>query len=204
MAGPMLADLNIRHKKVNAAIDEIITATALTGALQREGLVSVTMQSISDNEAQLLDAVQSSVSSAVSHQNSIEIDVFTVDNDTREAAHDLHISPAKYLAILDLQEVDPSATVDECINHSIGEIRQRTQAHGGGKHHGNNDNDGDAADNNSPGENADDAENSESNSPGHHGVDNNNSSENVGDARNNESNPPWHHGEGNGKGKGNS
>lgn len=141
-AEALLSSLNLRHKNVDSAIDEIIAAAAQTGALEREGLVSVTVQSLSGDEAQLLESVQAGVSTSVSHHGSAAVDVFSVDSDTRTAAHDLHISPAKYLAILELQAVDPSATIEECSDHSIGEIKQRTQAHSEGGHHDESSDDG--------------------------------------------------------------
>lgn len=133
-AEELLFGLNIQHKNVDAAIDEIIAAAAQTGALEREGLVSVTVQSLYGDEALLLESIQAGVSASVSHHGSAEVDVFAVDSETRNAAHEHHISPAKYLAILELQEVDPTATIDGCSEHSIGEIQQMIAEHGGDHH----------------------------------------------------------------------
>lgn len=132
----LLAGLNLRHKKVDVALNEIIQATGQAGILQNEGLVSVTVQALSGNGARLLANIQAEVTASVSHHNAVQVDVFPVDSDTRSAAHDQHISPAMYLAILELQAVDPTATIDECRNHTIMEIRQLTQNHGKGHHGG--------------------------------------------------------------------
>lgn len=131
----LLIGLDLTHKKVNAALNEIIEATALSGILQNQGLVSVTVQSLSGDESTLLENLQTEVQMAVSHHGSAQVDVFPVDADTRIAAHELHITPAKYLAIMELQEVDPTVTIEECKDHTINEIKQLTQEHGG-NHHG--------------------------------------------------------------------
>jgi hypothetical protein len=54
----------------------------------------------------------------------------------RNEAHEQNISPAKYLAILELRTLDPTATVDACRERSIGEIRELTQEHAGDHHDG--------------------------------------------------------------------
>jgi hypothetical protein len=93
--------------------------------------VSVTVQSLRGNGEKLLVDVQEIVSASVAGYAKTQVDIFPVDGGTRSAAHDLHITPARYLAFLELQQVDPTATVDECRDHSITEIRQRTQEHKG-------------------------------------------------------------------------
>jgi len=142
-AEELISLLNLRHKKLDEAIDAVITASAQTGALQREGLVTVTVQAEDGNDTALMEIIETTVTQSASHNYSeTQIDLFTVDCETRNAAHDHHVSPAKYLAILEWQAVEPTVTIDECRNHSIGEIRQMTQEHNtshhgeSGNHHG--------------------------------------------------------------------
>lgn len=134
-AGALLADMKLQYKKMDVAMDEIIAAAAETGVLQQERLVSVTVQSISGDDEALLSNVQRNVTASVAHHMAAEVDVFSVDSNTRSAAYKHHISPAKYLAILELQEVDPTTSISECSSHSIGEIQQLITEHGS-EHHG--------------------------------------------------------------------
>lgn len=137
-ADKLLLNLNLRHKKADAVMNELIAAAAKTGYLRQDGLVSVTVQSFSGYDEKLLTDMQANVNASVSHHHSAaQTDVFSVDKDTRKTAHGLHISPAKYLAIKALQEVDSTASVEQCKNHSIGEIRRLTQEHGKNHHESN-------------------------------------------------------------------
>ena len=52
-----------------------------------------------------------------------------MSEEVRDCAHDHNLSPAKYLAITQLQEVDPSASYDRCAEHSISEIKELTKEH---------------------------------------------------------------------------
>ena len=125
----LLSGFVMRHKQVNAALREFVEITARDGLLRDDGLVSVTVSSLSGNESELVADIQNSLQETASHHDGVQVDVFSVDADIRDAASDLHISPAKYLAIMDLQEVDPTVSIDDCRGHSIREIRQRTRNH---------------------------------------------------------------------------
>ena len=127
----LLSEVKVKNMSVDKALDELIDVTAQKGILQDGGLVSVTVQSLKGNEEKLLIDVQEVVCASVAGYAKTQVDVFPVDGGTRSAAHDLHITPARYLAFLELQQVDPTATVDECREHSITEIRQRAQEHKG-------------------------------------------------------------------------
>jgi hypothetical protein len=68
------------------------------------------------------------------HHSDARAEIFPVTSDIRENAGEHHISPAKYLAISELQELDPTVTFEECAGHSIGAIRERARIHGGNHH----------------------------------------------------------------------
>ena len=72
--------------------------------------------------------------SLAEHDANAETDVFTVTSDVGMTAYGHHVTPAKYLAILELQAVDPTATFEGFTAHSIGEIRERTRSHGSNHH----------------------------------------------------------------------
>lgn len=134
-ASLLLSGLSLRHEKADEAMDKLIAAAAETGVLQQSPLVSVTVQSVSGDDSQLLVEMQTCAEASVAHYSTAEVDVFPVDGATRDAAHEHHISPAKYLAILELQEVDPTATIDRCSGHTIGELKEMSGGCGDG-HHG--------------------------------------------------------------------
>jgi hypothetical protein len=72
--------------------------------------------------------------SLTEHQTNAETDIFIVTSDVRITAHEHYITPAKYLAICELQAVDTTATFEGCAGHSISEIRERIQSHGSDHH----------------------------------------------------------------------
>lgn len=128
----ILSKLEIMHDRVEDALTKIIDATAQNGKLHQEGLVSVTLQASSANMQPLLENLEARVTQTTSNHGGVNVDVFAVDSATRAAALALQISPAKYLAILELQKVDPTATVEKCKDHSILEIKEWTKNHGEG------------------------------------------------------------------------
>lgn len=132
----ILTGLYLNNKNYNDALIILIEAIGQKGYIQNDGLVSVTLQT--DNaskENQLLASLQNGVAGYMAgRHHSAQVDVFSVSGDTRTYAHRLNLSPAKYLAIQQLIEVDPAATVESCRGHSISEIKQLTQNHTG-EHH---------------------------------------------------------------------
>lgn len=127
----LLSTLSLLHEPYQTAAEQLTRAAIDQGFLEEGGLVSVTLQTEDRQAAALTDALQSDIIAVTGEiLSSVEADVFAVDSDTREHAHAQNISPAKYLAILELQQADPTVTMDSCKGHSIGEIRALTEAHG--------------------------------------------------------------------------
>lgn len=149
----ILSKLDLKHKNYEEALISLITTIDKNGYIQDNSLVSVTLQTASESrEYKLLTQLQDDITAIISAYNAVfQADVFAVSGDTREEALKYNISPAKYLAILELMDVDPTATVESCRGHSIGEIKQMTrERHGSGHgsdfgntsgdHHGGNEN----------------------------------------------------------------
>lgn len=125
----ILAAAPVRHMDYHAALDALIDAMRLDGCLQPGGLVSVTVQA---GDETLLQGVRTSVDASLSARRlAAETDVFAVSEDTRATAGAHQLSPAMYLAITELQQVDPNATIAGCRNHSIRELRQSAHDHAG-------------------------------------------------------------------------
>ena len=134
----VLLDLSLRHKMYSEAAELIMDKITDLGYWQEDALVSVTVQTDDPGrESAMLAAIEVGVNSHIdAHNTSGQVDVFSVDSETLGYAHDEGMSAAKYLAILELQELDPAVTMDECRDHSVGEIRQIIEGHRG-EHHGN-------------------------------------------------------------------
>jgi hypothetical protein len=134
----ILKTINVKNKTYKDAVQILMNAFISEGYLSDNGIVSVTVQVGGDRdyESNLLDTLAGVVTSSLSdHHISAETDLFPVDVEVMNAAHGHHLTPAKYLAIMELQEVAPTATFEECAEHSIGEIRELINAHGE-RHHG--------------------------------------------------------------------
>lgn len=123
----ILAEVSVRNLGYSEALDRLIGAMKRDGYLGQDALVSVTVQT---QDSALLRDVQASVNTALqSHHLAAEADVFAVTQDVKATAGEHHLSPAKYLAITKLQQVDPTATIEGCRDHSISELRQFAQEH---------------------------------------------------------------------------
>ncbi len=130
----LLASLNLKYKSYDDALLLLVDALNDAGYMRKDGLLSVTVQS-QTKETELLDSVQSCIGNILtSHHISMEQDIFLVDSDTKQHSHEWNVSPARYLAISELQEIDPSVTVDECRGHTIRQLRGYTNE-GQGSHH---------------------------------------------------------------------
>ena len=135
----VLSNLTLQNKKYDEAATLIMDEIAALGYWREDGLVSITVQTEdSDRESTMLATMETSVNSHLETHHATG-HVFPVDSDTLEHAHAENMSAAKYLAILELQEVDPTASMDSCRRHSVGEIQQMIEAHAGNHQSGNSD-----------------------------------------------------------------
>lgn len=128
----ILGKTDLRHKDYNEAIEILFDAIAQNGYALEDGLISVTLQSKGrEKENAMLSHIESTVRE---HHGTAQIECFPIGGHVRDAAHCLNLSPAKYLAIQDLINVDPTATVDGCREHTIGELKELTEHHSDGHH----------------------------------------------------------------------
>lgn len=131
----LLSSLQLLHKPYRTAAAMLTEAAAQQGYLTEGGLVSVTLQADGQQDSLQTGELKTDIMAAVkAYLTSVDADVAIVDSDTRQHAHEENISPAKYLAILELLQADPTATMDGCKGHSIGEIRALTEEHESGHH----------------------------------------------------------------------
>ena len=131
----LLARVSVKNKEYKEALRLLINEMYLEGYIQKAELFSLTLQTDEENQKKLLGELDTILSSLLAEKSrGIERDVFPVDSITKTASRDHHVSPAKYLAIRELQAVDPTATFESCSGHTISEIREQTQACMNGGH----------------------------------------------------------------------
>jgi hypothetical protein len=131
----LLAKVSLKNKEVKDAFRLLTREMGDRGYIRNAELFSLTLQTEGEDQAELLDALNAILAALLTDaQQEMELDVFAVDAATKTASHDLHLSPAKYLAIRQLQSVDPSATFENCRDHTIGEIKEQTHIHMNGRH----------------------------------------------------------------------
>ena len=125
----LLARVSVKNKECKEALRLLIDEMYKEGYVDNAELFSLTLQTEEESQKKLLGELDTILSSLVTERSrGIERDVFAVDSFTKTASHDHHLSPAKYLAIQELQAVDPTATFQSCSGHTISEIREQTQA----------------------------------------------------------------------------
>lgn len=125
----ILTAVDITHKDYRDAVNILFTSLTQKGYSGTESYISLTLPiSDSEKESVMLANIQSTV---LQHHTVANVDTFSIDSHVRDAAHDLNLSPAKYLAIQELIKVNPNITIDSCRNHSIGEIHEMTNEHSG-------------------------------------------------------------------------
>ena len=135
----LINSINIKHKPYKNALKIIIDKMSELGYIDNAEMFTATLLS-KDTQSQdaMLSSLKEYINSVFKADESLKKEVFCIDSDTKTHAHENNLSPAKYLAIKELQEVDPNVTIDECRSHSIGEIKEQTHAHmNAGKHKGN-------------------------------------------------------------------
>lgn len=147
----ILNALSLKHKKYSEAVSAIISEMEQEGYLVNNGLISATLTT-NWNEGTRLTSLEQTVTKLLEeHHNNSSHEIYTVDVNTKKQAEEENVSPAKYLAIAELQKVVPDATVEGCKDHSISDIRkemhnhksethnQETQSGSEGKHRGRSD-----------------------------------------------------------------
>lgn len=108
------------------AFEKLMAAMVSDGYLGADSLLSVTVQSNeSGQEARLLNDLQEMAAAEKERlNNAIEADVYAVTEEVKHCADAHHISPAKYLVIQQLIEIDPGVDFEECKGHSVHELQQ--------------------------------------------------------------------------------
>jgi len=136
----ILDKANTRFKKYGEAMRILLDDVISEGYLKEDGLVFVSVQAGDDSLDGMLEWLEQVIAASLAgHHANVETDVFAITSEVRQIALEHHTTPAKYLAILELQTIDPTVSIDDYTGHGIGEIRERTRNQGGRHHTGGDD-----------------------------------------------------------------
>lgn len=126
----ILLNIDVKYKSYDNAIGLLLETMNELGYLTKANLISVTVQSNNkEKESTLLNELALTVNGSLYSESKIETNIFAVSEETKTHANENCVSPAKYLAILELQEVDPYVTIESCRSHTISELKQLTEEH---------------------------------------------------------------------------
>ncbi|MDR2751985.1 MAG: hypothetical protein LBC41_15125 [Clostridiales bacterium] len=116
----LLGELRVKNKNFSESLRLLLEKASQYGYLNDGALVSVTVLSRNpDSLGEVNEALD-----LILKGKPVVTDVFEISQETRTKALEHHITPAKYLAIEELQQVDPDLDFDACASHSISEIRE--------------------------------------------------------------------------------
>ena len=122
-ANALLAQSEIARQPVGEAL-ETLFAGGLGEYLGRSPYLTLSVQAGGTAEAALRDAAEALRAS----YPGADVTLYTVDEALIDEAHSHHVTAGKYQALLELQALDPAATVEEYAGCGIGEIQERIHA----------------------------------------------------------------------------
>lgn len=126
----IVEDTDFKFQKYDEAVESIVGLLAAKGYLNNpDSLLSVTFETKDQEKERMLLTELTNTAHTVMNQHHCknQVEVFSVSSEVMGNARSLQISPAKYLAITELQKVDAGATVEGCKHHSVLELRQMAQ-----------------------------------------------------------------------------
>jgi hypothetical protein len=125
----VLTGLDVKHKSYDDAVEILMKEMNQSGYLKKDSLLSATVRTDWE-ESSRLERLERTIRNMMKKtRNHLKHEVYAVDIATKEHAHNENVSPAKYLAIMELQKIAPDATVEGCRSHSISEIRDEISTH---------------------------------------------------------------------------
>lgn len=122
----ILAYVNVNHLSYSEAVKRLLGAMEEEGYFVQDALLCVTVQT---NESSRENHIIQNLKRIVGESKrdggyDVLADIYAVTEEVKHCAAECELSPAKYLAIEGLIEVDPKADFEECRNHSVHELRE--------------------------------------------------------------------------------
>ncbi len=164
---------DLLKKDYGKAVERLLDAMAAEGYFTKDSLLCITVQAEEQGREQnMLSGLREAVESAESRcRRNIAADVYAVTDEIKHCADENQISPAKYLAIRELLEVEPDADFEECKGQSVRELKRLAKECRDSREHGGTGGNGypDEPPVESGGEETDDTPDSPENSTGNDG-----------------------------------
>lgn len=126
----ILNQVNLKHKPYDDAVNTLLRELKSQEYIIRDGLVSATLRTDWKEEERLRNLEDTVADSLKETHSSVKQEIYAVDSVTKDHAHEENISPAKYIVISELQELEPERSIEECKSHTITEIREEIHSHG--------------------------------------------------------------------------
>ncbi|MDE7325664.1 MAG: hypothetical protein K2N63_05210 [Lachnospiraceae bacterium] len=122
----ILKYIDVAYISYREAVGRLLTAMGQEGYFREDALLCVTLQTDeAGREGDMLKVLQQAVAQSCREQGCvIPSDVYAVTKEVKHCATEKQLSPAKYLAIAELIEIDPEADFEACREHSVYELRE--------------------------------------------------------------------------------
>lgn len=122
----ILAYVKVNSLSYLEAVKRLIGAMGEEGYLRRNALLCVTVQTNEPSRENLMIQRLKAIVGESKRDGGYDIlaDIYAVTEEVKHCATECELSPAKYLAIEGLIEVDPEADFENCRNHSVHELRE--------------------------------------------------------------------------------
>ena len=134
---------DISYIDYRKALELLLSAMEADGYFAQDYQLYVTVQAgENQRESSILSDLEQTIQrTCESHHYNLSAHVYAVTEEIKHCAADYQISPATYLAIQELMEIDSKTTFEECLGHSLHELHQQInekchEQDGNGKTHG--------------------------------------------------------------------
>lgn len=127
----VLDSIRVDGKPYLEAVETVITASDMEPYLQSDRTVWIAVQAKNPlKEAEMEQTVEAAVQSALASSHpDMDIAHHAVSEEVRVTAEDAGVTATRYIAISELQAVDPSASIDSYRHTAIWEIHEQTASH---------------------------------------------------------------------------
>jgi hypothetical protein len=122
----ILAYVNVNYLSYSEAVKRLLDVMGEEGYLGRDALLCVTVQTNEPSRENLMIQSLKEIVRESKRDGGYDIlaDIYAVTEEVKHCATEVELSPAKYLAIEGLIEVDPEASFEACRWHSVHELRE--------------------------------------------------------------------------------
>ena len=123
----LLSDLNLKWKSYDSALPLVMENDEMQKYLRQNEFLEISVYS-AGNTSDLLDYVNRLSQDVTAQYPQIQTHCNGAGRELMEEAHRHGMTSGKWMALLELQEVDPTINLDEYRHHGVGEIHSRIRA----------------------------------------------------------------------------